>query len=98
MEQIIGLTVNGEKREILVEPNMTLLEVLRDKLGLTGTKRACDKGDCGACTVLLDGKPVNSCLILVMDARNKEITTIEGLARKLSTNLLPHNVDSVRRV
>ena len=81
MEQIIGVTINGEKREILVEPNMTLLEVLRDKLGLTGTKRACDKGDCGACTVLLDGKPVNSCLILVMDARDKEITTIEGLAK-----------------
>jgi carbon-monoxide dehydrogenase small subunit len=81
MEQPIILSVNGEKTEILVEPHTTVLEVLRERLGLTGTKRACEKGDCGACTVLLDGKPVNSCLILAMDARGKEITTIEGLAK-----------------
>lgn len=81
MPQKIKLNINGEIREILVEPNMTLIEVLRDKLGLTGAKKSCEKGDCGACTVLLEGRPVNSCLILIMDARDKEITTIEGLSQ-----------------
>lgn len=77
---MITLKVNGEVHELAVEPHRTLLEVLRNELGLTGTKRGCDEGDCGACTVLLDGRPVTSCLMLVMDARGKEITTIEGLA------------------
>jgi carbon-monoxide dehydrogenase small subunit len=80
MAQTILLKVNGEEREFLVEPHMLLLDVLREQMGLTGAKRACEKGDCGACTVLLDGVPVNSCLVLVMDARGKDITTIEGLA------------------
>ena len=81
MSQAVTLNVNGEDREVLVEPQMTLLEVLRDQLGLTGAKKACQKGDCGACTVLLDGRPVSSCLVLIMDARNKEIITVEGLAK-----------------
>lgn len=87
MGEEIMLKVNGGLNKILVESHMTLLEVLRDKLGLTGAKRGCERGDCGACTVLLDGQPVNSCLILCMDARRKEITTIEGLAR--SSHLHP---------
>lgn len=80
MKRIIELRVNGEAHELLVEPHRTLLEVLREGIGLTGTKEACDTGECGACTVLLDGVPVNSCLVLALDARGKEITTIEGLA------------------
>ncbi len=64
-----------------VEPRMTLLDILRDNLGLTGTKKACDLGNCGSCTVLLDGKPVVSCLLLAVDARGRDILTIEGLAK-----------------
>ena len=81
MKHPIHLQVNGEPYDLLVEPRHTLLKVLRDELGLTGTKKGCDTGDCGACTVLLDGKPINSCLALAMEADGKEITTIEGLAR-----------------
>lgn len=80
MKQIIALKVNGEIHEVLVETHRTLLEVLRENIGLTGTKEACDTGECGACAVLLDGIPVNSCLVLALDARGKDITTIEGLA------------------
>lgn len=80
MKRVIELRVNGETHEVLVETHRTLLEVLRERIGLTGTKEACDTGECGACTVLLDGLPVNSCLVLALDARGKEITTIEGLA------------------
>ena len=80
MKRIIELKVNGEAHEALVENHRTLLEVLRENIGLVGTKEACDTGECGACAVLLDGVPVNSCLILALDARGKEITTIEGLA------------------
>jgi carbon-monoxide dehydrogenase small subunit len=80
LKQLIELKVNGEIHEVMVEPHRTLLEVLREKLGLTGTKEACDTGECGACAVLLDGIPVNSCLVLALDARGKEIITIEGLA------------------
>jgi carbon-monoxide dehydrogenase small subunit len=79
--QIIALTVNGERRELAVEPRMTLLEALRYALELTGSKQGCDKGDCGACTVLLDGRPTLSCISLAMDAVGHPITTIEGLAR-----------------
>jgi carbon-monoxide dehydrogenase small subunit len=81
LKSVIELSVNGEKYEVTVAPRRTLLEVLREELGLKGTKESCDSGACGVCTVLLDGKPVNSCLTLALDAVGKEITTIEGLAR-----------------
>ena len=80
MKQAIALTVNGDMYEVLISPNQTLLEVLRDKLGLMGTKRGCDLGACGACTVLLDGEAYLSCLMLALDAVGKEIITIEGLS------------------
>ncbi len=80
MKHGICLTVNGTSYHVSVESGETLLDVLRDKLGLTGTKKGCDAGDCGACTVLIDGKCVPSCLILAVNARDKEIITIEGLA------------------
>lgn len=76
----INLMVNGEPYELLVEPRQTLLEVLREDLGLTGTKRGCGTGDCGACTVLVDGRAVTSCLLLAVDASGKEVLTIEGVA------------------
>jgi carbon-monoxide dehydrogenase small subunit len=76
----LTITVNHVTYTINIEPNLTLVEVLRDTLGLVGTKKSCNEGECGACTVLMEGKPVASCLVLAMDAQNKEITTIEGLA------------------
>lgn len=79
MKQAIALTVNGDIFEVLISPNQTLLEVLREKLGLMGTKRGCDLGACGACTVLVDGEAYLSCLMLALDAVGKQITTIEGL-------------------
>jgi len=81
MKRVLKLHVNGETLEILSEPHKTLLEVLREDLGLTGTKRACDLGTCGACTVLINGKPHLSCLTLAADAQGKEILTIEGLSQ-----------------
>jgi len=81
MKQLIKLTVNGESYEMAIEPRMTLLDVLRDILGLTGTKSGCSIGNCGSCTVLLDGKPVLSCLLLAVEAQGKDILTIEGLAQ-----------------
>jgi aerobic-type carbon monoxide dehydrogenase small subunit (CoxS/CutS family) len=78
-EQVVKLIVNGEPVEVSVGPRVTLLEVIRDKLELTGTKEACSLGECGACTVILDGKAVNSCLLLAVEAKGKEILTIEGL-------------------
>ena len=81
MKQIeIVLNVNGIDYEVAVEPQRTLVEVLRDTLGFTGTKKSCSEGECGACTVLMDGKPATSCLILALDAQGKKITTIEGLS------------------
>jgi carbon-monoxide dehydrogenase small subunit len=80
MKRAIELNINGDTREILVSPNNTLLEVLRDKLGLMGTKRGCDLGACGACTVLINGEAYLSCLMLAVDAVGKEVVTIEGLA------------------
>jgi carbon-monoxide dehydrogenase small subunit len=81
MKQVIRLIVNGETHEVLVKPSETLLDVLRDKIGLTGTKEGCDTGKCGACTVLIDGQATRSCLTLAVSVREKEITTIEGIAR-----------------
>ena len=77
----IALVVNGASREIAVEPHHTLLEVLRDDLGLTGTKECCLVGECGACTVLLDGRSVDACLVLAVEADGLEVMTVEGLAR-----------------
>lgn len=76
----VSLKVNGKEHEVNVEPRETLLEVIRNRLGLTGTKLSCDMEVCGACTVLLDGKPVSSCTTLAFEARGKEVMTIEGLA------------------
>jgi carbon-monoxide dehydrogenase small subunit len=80
MKRILALTVNGRAHEVAVAPHRTLLELLRDELRLTGTKEGCGEGDCGACTVLLDGVPVNSCLVLALEAAGREVTTIEGVA------------------
>jgi len=77
----IRLLVNGRRHRLTVEPRWSLLFVLREKLGLTGTKVGCERGECGACTVLLDGQPRYSCLTLAVEAEGKEITTLEGLMR-----------------
>lgn len=76
----IRVTINGQLYEASVRTNETLLDFLRDNIGLTGTKKGCDTGECGACTVLFDGEPVDSCLVLAIEADGREITTIEGLA------------------
>jgi carbon-monoxide dehydrogenase small subunit len=75
----VALTVNGTARRVEVPPTETLLDALRDQLGLTGTKECCDEGECGACTVLVDGRAVNSCLIMAAEMEGCEVTTIEGL-------------------
>jgi len=81
MKQVeIALKVNGIRYALEVKPQRTLVEVLRETLGLTGTKKSCNEGECGTCTVLMDGKPVASCLVLAIDAQGKEILTIEGLS------------------
>jgi carbon-monoxide dehydrogenase small subunit len=80
MEYKLSFSVNQQPVEVVVEPHRTLLEVLRDTLGLTGTKEGCGTGDCGACTVLVDGEPVCSCLMLAVEAEGQEVTTVEGLA------------------
>lgn len=79
MKHRIHLTVNGESHELLVEPYQTLVDIIRDEAGLTGTKKGCGSGECGSCTIILDGKPVNSCLILGVEVDGSEILTIEGL-------------------
>ena len=80
MKSVLTVTVNSVERTILVEPWYSLLDMLRDELHLTGTKKGCDEGDCGACTVLLNGQPVTSCLVLAHSAHDAEVTTVEGLA------------------
>jgi xanthine dehydrogenase YagT iron-sulfur-binding subunit len=77
--ETVALKINGVTRTVSIEPRITLLEALRDYIGLHGTKLVCDRGSCGACTVHLDGKPVTSCMMLAFDARGHEITTVEGL-------------------
>jgi aerobic carbon-monoxide dehydrogenase small subunit len=79
MKRLINITVNQKKYELAIETNMTLADMLREELKLTGTKKGCGLGECGACTVLLDGKPVSSCLVLAIEADNREVTTIEGI-------------------
>ena len=79
MKKLIQLTVNDRDIEIAVEPNTTLTDLIRYELGLTGTKKGCETGDCGACTVLLDGLPVNSCLVLAVQANGCTVKTIESL-------------------
>jgi len=81
MKRTLSLRVNGDTHELLLEPSKILLEILRDELKLTGTKKGCGSGMCGACTVLVDGKAVKSCLILGAQVQGKEITTIEGLGK-----------------
>jgi carbon-monoxide dehydrogenase small subunit len=77
----IALTVNGEYEQVDVPSQMTLLQMLRDKLALTGTKNGCNAGECGACTVLLNGEPVNSCMVLAVECGGADILTVEGLAK-----------------
>ncbi len=77
----LKMVLNGKPVEVKVDPTWTLLYVLREELKLTGTKKGCEKGDCGACTILLEGNPVNSCLVLALQAEGKKIETIEGLGQ-----------------
>jgi len=79
MKSLIHMTINNKEYEVAVQPNQTLVDLLRYELRLTGTKKGCGTGDCGSCTVIMDGKPVNSCLVLAVQANGRKITTIEGL-------------------
>lgn len=87
-KKLIEISVNGERHEIAVKANDTLLEVLRDRLGLIGTKEGCSVGECGACTVLCNGKPILSCITMAMDAAGSEIMTIEGMSAGDDLDLL----------
>jgi carbon-monoxide dehydrogenase small subunit len=80
MKQILNFILNGEPIQVEIEPHLTLLQILREELELTGTKEGCGMGECGACTVLLDGKTINSCIFPAIEAEGKSITTIEGIA------------------
>src|SRR5438046_1166540 len=80
-KELIVLHVNGERHEVAVSPNRTLMDALREDLNLTGTKHGCDDGDCGACTILINGSPMLSCMMLAVCHQNQQITTIEGLSR-----------------
>jgi aerobic carbon-monoxide dehydrogenase small subunit len=90
MKQLISVTINGTETELAVEPYRSLLDVLRVEAGLTGTKKGCDVGDCGACTVILDGQPVNSCLVLGVEVDGAHIETVEGLAATTPEGLQLH--------
>jgi len=87
-KEIAHFNVNGMSYEVIIEPHMLLVDVLREQIGLTGTKYACGTGDCGSCTVLIDGKPVSSCLTLAITARDKNILTIEGLKENNNLNAI----------
>jgi len=87
----ISLTVNGKRHELEVKANRTLLQVLRGDLDLTGAKSGCDRGDCGLCTILLDGMPTKSCLVLAVEADRREITTVEGLAKDGRLSPIQHS-------
>ena len=80
MKKELHITVNGDAHHLLVDTGRTLLDVIREDIGLTGTKNGCGAGECGACTVLLDNEPVNSCLVLAHEAEGRDVLTIEGLA------------------
>jgi carbon-monoxide dehydrogenase small subunit len=82
MKKQIRLKVNGSEVDLPIKPHWTLVDVLRNEIGLTGTKKGCGKGECGACTVIMDGKAILSCLVLAIQAQGKEIFTIEGLSRE----------------
>lgn len=81
MKKVISFNLNGEDIQVLAEPNRTLLDLLRDDLGLTGTKKGCEAGECGACTVMLDGRPVNSCITLAAEVDGCKVITVEGVAQ-----------------
>ena len=81
MKRAVTLRINGERYDVLIEPATTLLEAVRDEAGLTGAKEGCGTGDCGACSMIVDGRLVTSCLMLALEAEGADITTIEGLAR-----------------
>ena len=81
MKKVFSFNLNGEDIQVLSEPNRTLLDLLRDDLGLTGTKKGCEAGECGACTVMLDGRPVNSCITLVAEVEGCRVITVEGVAQ-----------------
>ena len=85
---LVNATINGAPVSFTCEPRQSLLEVLRDELGLTGTKLACNNGNCGACTVILDGLPVNTCLVLAVEIEGKSVTTIEGISTDGGLHLL----------
>ena len=96
MKTTISLNINDETYELSVEPNQTLLDVLREDLALTGSKKGCDLGACGACTVIIEGEPALSCMTLAIRCQNKEITTIEGLSQngelhRLQQSAIDHN-------
>ncbi len=106
MRKIIELVINGEPRELAVEPHGTLLDALRNDAGLTGTKKGCDVGECGSCTVIIDGRPMNSCLVLAPEAHGCHITTIEACSprptpctrsRSSSCSAAPRSAASARR-
>jgi carbon-monoxide dehydrogenase small subunit len=86
----IHVTINGEPEELVVPSNLTLMQLLRERLALTGTKNGCSAGECGACTVLLNGEPVNSCLVLAVECDQAEVVTVEGLAHD-------HRLDPVQQ-
>lgn len=90
---VCELVVNGEHVSVAVAPHWTLLELLRYGLGLTGTKQGCDKGDCGACTVLIDGKPTLSCLVLALTVQGRDIRTVEGLSTSSGLHILQDAFD-----
>ena len=93
-ERAVTLTVNGAPRSVSVTPSTTLLEMVRAKLELTGSKECCSEGECGACTVILDGEPVNSCLVLALEADGSSVTTIEGVGSGGMTRLQQSFLDT----